>query len=83
MQDPVRFDTPTVASREHTRSQLANSLVFELQQMADMLQAALADEESRARVRDPADPKYPMLARSLRERFANLQKTISSLKAAA
>jgi hypothetical protein len=83
MQNPVHFDTPTVASREAKRSQLANSLVFELQQKAALLQAALAYEESRATARDPADPQYPMLARSLRSRFDNLQKTISSLKAAA
>jgi hypothetical protein len=83
MQNPVQFDTPTVASREAKRSQLANSLVFELQQKAAMLQAALAYEESRATVQDPADSQYPMLARSLRSRFDNLQKTISSLKAAA
>ena len=51
MQDPVRFDTPTVASRDATRSQLANSLVFELQQMAALLQTALAEEERRAIVR--------------------------------
>jgi hypothetical protein len=83
MQNPVRFDTPTVASREAKRWQLANSLVFELQQTAALLQAALAEEERRAIVRDPADPQYPMLARSLRSRFDNLQKTISKLKAAA
>jgi hypothetical protein len=83
MQDPVRFDTPTVASRDSSRSQHANSLVFELQQMAALLQAALAEEESRATVSDPTHPQYPMLAKSLRSRFENLQKTISSLKAAA
>jgi hypothetical protein len=83
MQDPFRFDTQTVASRELTRSQLATSLVFELQQVAALLEAALVDEESRAAVRDPSDPQYPMLARSLRSRFDNLQKTITSLKAAA
>ena len=83
MQNPVQFDTPTVASREARRWQLANSLVFELQQTAALLQVALAEEERRAIARKPADPQYPMLARSLRSRFDNLQKTISSLKAAA
>ena len=83
MQDPVRFDTQTVASRELNRSQVATSLAFELQQMAALLQAALEHEESRAAVRDPSDPQYPMLARSLRSRFDNLQKTIASLKTAA
>ena len=83
MQDPVRFETPTVASREATRSQLANSLVFELQQMAALLKAAFEDEEARATVRNPSDPRYPILARSLRSRHDNLQKTISILKAAA
>ena len=83
MQDSVRFDTLGVGSREATRSKLAGSLVFELQQMATLLQNALAHEESKSAVRDPSDPMYPMLARSLRTRFENLQKTISSLKAAA
>jgi hypothetical protein len=83
MQDSVRFDTTSVGSRDTTRSQIACSLVFELQQTAALLQAALEKEESLARVRNPADPQYPMLARSLRSRFENLQKTISSLKAAA
>jgi hypothetical protein len=83
MQDPVRFDTQTVASRELNRSQLATSLVFELQQMAALLQTAWEHEENRATVRNPSDPQYPMLARSLRSRFDNLQKTIAILKAAA
>jgi hypothetical protein len=83
MQDPVRSDTHTVASRDAARSHAANSLVFELQQMAALLQAALAEEESRATVPDPSDPQYSMLARSLRARHDNLLKTISSLQAAA
>jgi hypothetical protein len=83
MQDPVRSDTHTVASRDAARSQAVNSLVFELRQMAALLQAALAEEESRATVRDPSDPQYPMLASSLRARHDNLLKTISSLQAAA
>ena len=83
MQTPFRFDANTAASRHSARTQLANSLVCELQQKAALLEAALADEESRARLRDPSDPQYSMLARSLRSRFDNLQKTITSLKAAA
>jgi len=83
MQDSVRYDTPTVASRDATRSRQASSLVFELQQMAALLQASLEDEENRTRIRNPSDPQYPMLARSLRARHDNLQKTISSLKAVA
>jgi hypothetical protein len=83
MHAPLHIDTSTVALRELTRSQMAISLAFELQQIAALVQAALAEEEERARVRDPSDPQYPMLARSLRDRFSNLQKTITSLQAAA
>lgn len=81
MQDPVHFGTPAVTSQDARRSYLATSLVFELQQMAALLAGSLEDEERRAAVRDPANPQYPMLARSLRTRYDNLQKTISSLMA--
>jgi len=83
MQKPVQFDTPTVASREAKLSKLADSLVFELQQKTALLRDALDYEESRAVVRNPADPQYPMMARSLRIRLHNLQKTISTLKSVA
>jgi hypothetical protein len=83
MQKPVQSDTPSAASREAKLTKLADSLVFELQQKTALLQDALAYEESRAIVRNPADPQYPMVARSLRTRLDNLQKTISTLRSAA
>jgi hypothetical protein len=83
MRDALHFATPDVASRELNRASLATSLAFELEQVAALLQSALAEEEGKAKVKDPADPQYPMLARSLRTRHDNLQRTISSLKAAA
>jgi hypothetical protein len=83
MRDQGHFDTFIASSPEATHTQLASSLVFELQQMLSLLQAALAEEERKATVRDPADPQYPMLARSLRSRSDNLQKTIFCLQARA
>lgn len=83
MQDELHFDTFIASPREATHAHLASSLVFELQQMASLLQTALADEESKATIRDPSHPQYPMLARSLRSRCDNLQKTIFSLQARA
>jgi hypothetical protein len=83
MRAPLRFDTPDVASRELSLAAMATSFAFELEQMAALLQAALEDVEGKALVKDPGNPKYPILARSLRARHANLQKTISSLKTAA
>ena len=81
MPGSVRFDTHTVASRDYASSQVATSLVFELQQRAAQIAAALTEEERRAGIVDLTHPEYPMLARSLRSRWENLQKTISSLEA--
>jgi hypothetical protein len=83
MKNEVHFDTFIASPPEPTHAHLASSLVFELQQMAALLQDALTEEERKASVRDPAHPQYPMLARSLRSRFDNLQKTIFSLQARA
>lgn len=83
MKAEVHFDTFIASPPEATHARQATSLMFELQQMASLLQTALTEEESRATIRDPAHPQYPMLAKSLRNRFDNLQKTISSLQARA
>lgn len=80
MSDTFRFATHTVPSRDFTSSQKAASLIFELQHKAAQIEVALAEEVRRGGIVDPAHREYSMLARSLRSRWENLQKTISRLE---
>jgi hypothetical protein len=43
--------------------------------------ADIEHEETRVAARDPLDPTYPVLARSLRTRTDNIRATIASLEA--
>jgi hypothetical protein len=42
----------------------------------DILTADIEHEEARVGARDPFDPTYPVLARSLRKRTDNIRATI-------
>ena len=62
------------------RLQIA-TLIGNLSRTVEILTADIEHEETRAGVRDLADPAYPVLARSLRARRENIRTTIASLEA--
>jgi hypothetical protein len=57
------------------------TLIGSLSHSVDLLTAHIEHEEACARVRDPADRAYPILAKSLRARRDNIRATIASLAA--
>jgi hypothetical protein len=58
------------------------TLIADLTRTAAILSADIEHEETRAGVRDLADPAYPVLARrSMRARRENIGATIASLEA--
>ncbi|MCC8965347.1 hypothetical protein H8A95_24270 [Bradyrhizobium sp. Pear76] len=72
-----RFETARGgAGRESTISKMLSDLVLACQQ----IEADIATEEERTGVHDRSDARYPILARSLIERYANLKGTIATLE---
>ncbi|MGY4479622.1 hypothetical protein [Bradyrhizobium sp. USDA 3364] len=72
-----RFETARGRTgRESTISKMLSDLVLACQQ----IEADIATEEKRAGVYDRSDARYPILARSLNERYANLKGTIATLE---
>ena len=57
------------------------TLIGSLSHSVELLTAHIEHEEACARVRDPADRAYPILAKSLRARRDNIRATIASLAA--
>ena len=57
------------------------TLIANLRRSIELLSSDIDGEETRARIRDVADPAYPILARHLRIRRANLGTTIAALQA--
>jgi hypothetical protein len=57
------------------------TLIGSLSHAMVLLTADIEHEEAHAGVRDPADPAYPILAKSLRARRDNIRSTIASLTA--
>jgi hypothetical protein len=57
-----------------------STLVANLDRTVAILSADIKAEVERVRVRDLADPAYPILARSLRARRQNLIATLESLR---
>ncbi len=57
------------------------TLITDLHRRVQLLDVDIQDEESNARVSDPADPAYPPLARPLSARRVNLLATIAMLEA--
>src|SRR5271154_536157 len=66
-----------VALRE--TSQIA-TLISDLDRRIRLLDCDVITEEQRARVFDPADPAYPILARALAARRENLKRSITALE---
>jgi hypothetical protein len=61
----------------------AEKLIATLQRSAEAIGASIEVEEGRTRLRDPYDPRYSILAKSMRTRLENLRVTISMLEAKA
>ena len=72
-----RFETARGrAGRASTISKMLSDLVLACQQ----IEADIASEEARTGIFDRSDARYPILARSLNERCANLKGTIATLE---
>jgi hypothetical protein len=72
MQPMTRFE-PTTATQLH-------ALISDLRWRIQMLDADIGEEEHKARIFDPQDPAYPMLALTLRARRRNLRASIATLE---
>jgi hypothetical protein len=77
MKHQRHFDPSDSALRE--ASQIA-TLIGDLDRLVRILECDAATEEQRARVFDPHDPAYPVLARSLVARRENIKNTIAALE---
>ncbi|MES5487071.1 hypothetical protein QMZ05_30325 [Bradyrhizobium sp. INPA03-11B] len=55
-------------------------MLSDLVLVCQQIEADIATEEARAGIRDRSDARYPILARSLNERYANLKGTIATLE---
>lgn len=56
------------------------TLIGDLTRIVDILNVDIACEEEATGISDQAQPKYPMIARAMRARRANLTATISALR---
>ena len=74
-----RPDTLRETASAH-RLQIA-TLISDLSRLVNVLTADVEHEETRAGVRNPTDPAYPVLARTLCTRRENIRATIAALEA--
>jgi methyl coenzyme M reductase subunit C-like uncharacterized protein (methanogenesis marker protein 7) len=58
----------------------AASMISDLSEAVQALSDLIREERDRSKVKDPNDFAYPLSARSLENRLANIRSTISSLK---
>lgn len=56
--------------------------IDDLRRMGVLLEVALQDELDRSPIKDPALFNYPLLARDLAKRLANIRATIAALETA-
>ena len=72
-----RFETARASTGpEPTIRKMLSDLDLACQQ----IEADIATEEARAGIHDRSNPRYPILARSLIERYGNLKETIATLE---
>ena len=74
MANPYLFET--IRGTAATNKPQIAALISNLSRTVEILTADIEHEEGRAEVRDLADPAYPVLARSLRERRDNIRVTM-------
>ena len=70
----------TVGAGFDRRRRTAASMVSQLSDAARALEESIREELSRSPVKDPKDLAYPLSARSLETRLANIRATIASLQ---
>jgi hypothetical protein len=78
MSNSYLLETPRRTAATN-RLQIA-TLIGDLSRSVELLTADIEHEEARAGVRDVSAPTYPVLARSLRKRRANIGATIAILE---
>jgi hypothetical protein len=57
-------------------------LIAQLREIAETLEGEVRHQLEQSPTTDPADPKYPLLARSLGTRLGNLRSTLATLEVA-
>lgn len=62
------------------RRRTAASMLSQLADAARALEESIGEELSRSPVKDPRDLAYPLSARSLERRLANIRATMASLQ---
>jgi hypothetical protein len=78
MRHHPRFDIPNdAASREAAK---IRTMIVEIGRTIQILDCDIATEEERARVSNPFDAAYPILARMLAARRDNLKATVGALE---
>ena len=76
MKHQRHFGTATL-SREAVQTR---SLIADIGRIVQILDTDIAAEEEQARVFDPLQAEYPMLARTMAARRDNLRETIAALE---
>jgi hypothetical protein len=71
------IDASTAALREARQTR---TLIADIERIAQILNSDIAAEEERARLFDPTQAEYPILARTLAARRDNLRDTIAALE---
>jgi hypothetical protein len=77
MKHQRHIDASTNALREARQTR---TLIADIGRIVQILDSDIAAEEEQARVFDPAQAEYPMLARTLTARRDNLRGTIAALE---
>lgn len=76
MRQPLRpEDHPTTLDALQTRR-----LIADIGRVVEIISSDIANEEALAGISDPSRPEYPILARALAARRANLLSTMASLQ---
>jgi hypothetical protein len=76
MKHQRHFGSATL-SRETVQTR---SLIADISRIVQILDSDIATEEGQARVFDPSQAEYPILARTLATRRDNLKETIAALE---
>ena len=68
------------SERSREKKSMIDEMLSELIQACQLIEADILAEEHRTRIYDQSDARYPILARTLNERYRNLKETIASLE---
>jgi hypothetical protein len=66
-------------TQTRSRAQNAQTMICDLQKVAQMLDVAIRDQQDNGWIRDPSRSVFPLAARSLVARRDNLKATIATL----